>query len=835
MKSDTILLGKEAKTEAIVESDSDQKKNEVIEKQAALAKERATLTSDQSSSFDFSPRATFPPESVIKIKLENSENMKNHLFGEGVKILNWQVKGGITALGSFTNGTSSIGIEEGLVLSTGKVQQIGYYNSQTKMSSNNGGPSDQSIADMVGNVTKDAAVLEFDFIPEGDNLYFEYVFASEEYNQYVGAEFNDAFAYFLDGINVALLPGTNVPVSINTVNAGSNSEYYRNNDRYYDPKITEAEEINSAFDGLTKVLPVSQKLNIGQQYHMKIVIADVADAIKDSAVFIKAKSFTSSYKATYLPGEGGEGTVPDEGQAVLNKDYTLAQPTDLSRPGYVFGGWKSSADGIIYKAGAVVKQTADTTYTAQWLADAVTVTYDLGTGVQGTKPASATQNSGTTYTVASASGITKNGYTFAGWRSSVDNKLYQAGQTFTLSQAVTLSAEWTANPAPTHGTVTFVHRDAATEAVITPPAGVAINKSPDTQPINDSTSYIIPNLLPDYAFDGTGKKVTNGYGFDLNTMKFRVLITAAPIEATIYYKKQGKVNVKFVDEARNPIVPPVGTKTLLNGDLGATVSESIATITDYEFLTAEGAVLSGDKSTYSISNLTEADKTVTLVYKAVAKEVKMTVKYQMSGTTKDVIDLATKVKVPDVTKNVTIGQPISSYVDTYKIAIDGYQYVSATGNAGNVPDQDFEVVYNYEGKLSMESVSKDVVFGEVSNALISFGTKDIYPKDPIQVGILDTRDSGSPSWKLQLSVSEPMKTATNETLKGRLMFNQGGTNIPLTDVGQVIKTQGTKVVGRENLSWSSSGDKGLYIEQQPGNLKDVTYSGKVSWQLTDGL
>ncbi|MDP0953449.1 choice-of-anchor L domain-containing protein, partial [Klebsiella pneumoniae] len=79
--------------------------------------------------------------------------------------------------------------------------------------------------------TNDAAVLQFDFIPLGDTLKFDYVFASEEYNVYVGGGVNDVFAFLLSGpnpaggnyvdANLALLPGTTTPVSINTVNNGS--------------------------------------------------------------------------------------------------------------------------------------------------------------------------------------------------------------------------------------------------------------------------------------------------------------------------------------------------------------------------------------------------------------------------------------------------------------------------------------------------------------------------------------------------------------------------------------------------------------------------------------
>src|SRR5690606_1780277 len=77
-------------------------------------------------------------------------------------------------------------------------------------------------------------ILEFDFVPNGDSLMFRYVFASKEYPGYTCSSFNDAFGFFISGpgingpfsnnaINIALIPGTDVPVAINTLNSGTPS------------------------------------------------------------------------------------------------------------------------------------------------------------------------------------------------------------------------------------------------------------------------------------------------------------------------------------------------------------------------------------------------------------------------------------------------------------------------------------------------------------------------------------------------------------------------------------------------------------------------------------
>jgi hypothetical protein len=67
----------------------------------------------------------------------------------------------------------------------------------------------------------DAASLTFDFESTiSQTLFFTFAFASTEYPDYVNSEYNDAFAFLLNGQNIALVPGTTDPVAINTVNVG---------------------------------------------------------------------------------------------------------------------------------------------------------------------------------------------------------------------------------------------------------------------------------------------------------------------------------------------------------------------------------------------------------------------------------------------------------------------------------------------------------------------------------------------------------------------------------------------------------------------------------------
>ena len=138
--------------------------------------------------------------------------------------------------------------------------------------------------------TNDAAVLEFDFVPEQDKVSFQYVFASEEYNEYVGS-FNNVFAFFLDGENIALIPETTTPVSIHNVNNDNNSEFYNDNNP---SDLGTPTPFSIEYDGFTVVLTAVANVEAGVPHHIKLAVADTSDSILDSAVFLAASSFVGN-------------------------------------------------------------------------------------------------------------------------------------------------------------------------------------------------------------------------------------------------------------------------------------------------------------------------------------------------------------------------------------------------------------------------------------------------------------------------------------------------------------------------------------------------------------
>ena len=176
----------------------------------------------------------FPCVTLSQITIDSSFTptylVTNVLLGGGVQVSNVTFTGGNTFRGTF-QGNSNIGMTEGVLLASGDISIAIGPNTQTSAGTGYNYPGDADLQALIGGAqTYDAAILEFDFIPASDTIQFNYVFGSEEYNEYVNSVFNDVFAFFLtgqnpfgpayNGTNIALIPGTTTPVAINNVNNG---------------------------------------------------------------------------------------------------------------------------------------------------------------------------------------------------------------------------------------------------------------------------------------------------------------------------------------------------------------------------------------------------------------------------------------------------------------------------------------------------------------------------------------------------------------------------------------------------------------------------------------
>ncbi|MBS1583819.1 MAG: choice-of-anchor L domain-containing protein [Bacteroidetes bacterium] len=302
---------------------------------------------------------SIPGLAQAQIVLDNTQTpeqlVQNVLLGGGVQVSNITFNGApanvlTEQMGAFNGTNCNVGITSGIILATGNMNVAVGPNDEPAYS-NGGGDYDADDADLEilsGIDVNDAAVLEFDFIPTGDSLKFDFVFGSEEYPEYV-CGVNDAFGFFLSGpgingpftnnaINIALIPGTTVPISINTVNNGSvgangmvsscvasdpnwnthTAFYVANGDGSTPPYANDPYYIQ--YDGFTVVLTARAQVTCGLTYHIKIAVADASDTAFDSAVFLQAGSFASTGSVVPQLAEGvnmndstmfeGCGTVP---------------------------------------------------------------------------------------------------------------------------------------------------------------------------------------------------------------------------------------------------------------------------------------------------------------------------------------------------------------------------------------------------------------------------------------------------------------------------------------------------------------------------------------------
>lgn len=208
------------------------------------------------------------------------------LVGPGVTISNAVYNGDPLAAGTFNGGQVDLGIDSGVVLSTGRAADVQGPNQSDGWSTDFERPGDSDLGAIVGNQTFDAAILEFDVTPSATTLSVRFVFASEEYNEFVGTDFNDVFAIFVNGVNCANFNGR--PVAVNSINKDLNSGFYIDND---------LGTRNTEMDGLTVPLECVAAVTPGVPNHVKIAIADTADGIYDAAVFLAAGGIRS-------PGSG---------------------------------------------------------------------------------------------------------------------------------------------------------------------------------------------------------------------------------------------------------------------------------------------------------------------------------------------------------------------------------------------------------------------------------------------------------------------------------------------------------------------------------------------------
>ncbi|HCN83219.1 MAG TPA: hypothetical protein DIT07_06285 [Sphingobacteriaceae bacterium] len=303
--------------------------------------------------------AAFCMAQIRVIPINADDWVKKNFSGQGIVVANVKLTGSKQAVGAFSSSPNVLQIPKGLVLSTGYASGVSGPNTrynQTKTFGDMKNPeTDADISKLTNAKLYDISILEFDFVPLGNSLEFNYQFGSDEYPEWVGNIYNDIFAFFIsDGTstrNMALIPGKSIPVSINTINSQTESNLFLDNNVFskviikrqthvvsktrpksfpgkiwqgiksvFTPKTPAAQDIemirpdaellkkinqglyrNLQYDGITKKLVAQAYVEPYKKYHLKIIIADVSDNMYDSGVFIEDRSLTAK-RDTLQPG-----------------------------------------------------------------------------------------------------------------------------------------------------------------------------------------------------------------------------------------------------------------------------------------------------------------------------------------------------------------------------------------------------------------------------------------------------------------------------------------------------------------------------------------------------
>lgn len=261
----------------------------------------------------------------------DAANLVEVITGASISIVGDPVLiGGAVSTGVFSGGLASgIGIKEGIMLTSGDVTLIGNSNTSPSTSGDFGGDGYADLTALAGMPTFDATILTFDFETSTGDLFFNFVFASEEYDEWVNSPFNDVFAFWVDSTNLAVVPGTSTPISVNTINAGNPYGVYppdATNSSYYVDNVGGSHAIE--YDGFTVVMTASAHglaTGAGVKHTMRLAIADASDHFWDAGVFIQAGSFDE------VEHEHDDHEVPDSGSTVLLSAIGLGSIIALRR------------------------------------------------------------------------------------------------------------------------------------------------------------------------------------------------------------------------------------------------------------------------------------------------------------------------------------------------------------------------------------------------------------------------------------------------------------------------------------------------------------------------
>lgn len=260
--------------------------------------------------------------------------IKNIFLGDGIEVVDVQFEGDPQQVGFFNHGEDEVGIDRGIIMSTGRVatsavgfgiEEVGSTFATTSIVGSIANP-DPDLSAIASSGINDAVKFTIKFRPAADTLRFRYVFASEEYPEWACSSFNDVFGFFISGPgingpfefmgeNIAIIPGTNLPVAINNIHPQNGNNCDPAFEQYYNDN--NGSNMQPVYDGYLDVFTAQQVVIPCEEYTIKLMITDVGDDIFDSGVFLEAKSFGTGtldvdIATVSIDGSVAEGCTPGE-------------------------------------------------------------------------------------------------------------------------------------------------------------------------------------------------------------------------------------------------------------------------------------------------------------------------------------------------------------------------------------------------------------------------------------------------------------------------------------------------------------------------------------------
>ena len=300
--------------------------------------------------------------------------MAETIFGDGVTILSANYTGDRDSSGIYTDGNAiSPGVvpgDTGVMFSTGDLRgftnnnpfQSNESSSTTTSSSGPNGVSDFNAA--AGTFTYDASYLDVTFVPTGNVMTMQFVFASEEYPEFASSAFQDFFGVWVNGDLVPLSLG-NGDIDPGNINGGTNGNLFQDN---------VSDQFNTEMDGVTLTLSLTIPVNAGVENDIRIGIADVADSSYDSTVLIAANSVQ-----TALVAQDDSATLFPDGSRVID-----VLGNDVNDTGgtltitHLNGQAVAAGDVVTLSSGQQIQLNADGTVTAIGDGDTEQFTFTYG-------------------------------------------------------------------------------------------------------------------------------------------------------------------------------------------------------------------------------------------------------------------------------------------------------------------------------------------------------------------------------------------------------------------------------------------------------------------------